>query len=159
MLRKASVLWGLAVLLSLLFPLKAVLRQTGVDPLALRLQGLDLAGLCAVLAMVPAIVLCRDGQLERRIPSWNVWVVLLALFSLLFLLLHVSWSLALVTDYVREVLAPGGAMPLPVSHRTVVHGAELAARLGVLVCMVGVLVNLHAVPDPDAPVRKRRSRK
>ena len=159
MLRKGFVLWGLAVLLSLLFPLKAVLRQSGVDPLALRLQGLDLAGLCAVLAMVPAMVLCRDGQLERRIPSWNVWVALLALFSLLFLLLHVSWSLELITATVRDAVAPDGAMHLPVSHRVLMHGAELAARLGVLVCMVGVLVNLHAVPDPDAPVRKRRSRK
>ena len=159
MLRKASVLWGLAVLLSLLFPLKTVLRQSGVDPLALQLQGLDLAGLCAVLAMVPSIVLCRDGQLERRIPSWNVWVVLLALFSVLFLVLHVSWSLELVTAYVRETIAPNGSMPLPVSYHLVVHGAELAARLGVLVCLVGVLVNLHAVPAEEAPVRRRRSRK
>lgn len=156
MLRKASVLLGLAVLLSLLFPLKTVLRESGVDPLGLRLPGVDLAGLCAVIAVLPALFLCRDAQIATRIPHWNLWVALLALFSLLFLLLHVSWSLELLTDLVREAVAPGGSLPLAVSYTQVMHGAELGARLGVLVSLVGVLINLHPVPPPQAPQTRRR---
>lgn len=161
MLRKASVLLGLAVLLSLLFPVKAVLEQSGVDPLLLPLPGMDLAALCAIVALLPAMLLCRHGELERRIPRWNPWLALLALCSVLFVLLHVSWSLDLATGYVREAVGPNGSLPLPVSGDGLLRATELAVRLGVLVCVMGVLVNLQATPSEDAPPprQKRRSRR
>lgn len=158
MLRRASVLLGLAVLLSLLFPVQALLKEGGVDPSGLHLPVIDLAGLCAVAAVLPALLLARDAKLELRLPRWNRWIALVALFSLLFLLLHVSWSLDLAASYLRGAIADG-TLPLRVSDRAVLHGAELAARIGVLVCMVGVLVHLHAVPDPDAVPPPRRRKK
>ena len=160
MLRKASVLLGLAVLLSLLFPVKVVLEQSGVDPLELRLPGIDLAALCAVVALWPAMVLCRHGELERRIPRWNPWLMLLALSSVLFVLLHVNWSAELAIATVRDLLAASAGLPVSLSERGVLRAAELAARVGVLVCVMGVLVNLQATPEDEAPPpRRRRSRK
>jgi hypothetical protein len=167
MLRKASVLLGLAVLLSLLFPVKALLREGGVDPLALRLPVLDLATFCVVAAMLPALLLFRDAQLAHRIPRWSAWVVLLAVCSVLFLLLHMDWSLELATAYAREAVA-AGSLPRPVTPMRIVHGLEFASRLGVLIGLVGVLLRLDTAPDKDAPVaapapdpvkRKRRRRK
>lgn len=141
MLRRGFVLLGLAVLLSLLFPLKALLKDAGVDPQAWSWPALDLAAACALLALLPAYLLCRDSRLAQRIPRWSVWVVLLALCSLLFLALHVSWSLALATAYVGPA----------------VDEVELATRLGVLVSLVGVLLNLDAAPeDGELPVKRKR---
>jgi hypothetical protein len=164
MLRSASMWLGLGVLLSLLFPLSAVLKATGGDPLVLRLRGIDLAAFGALLGIIPALVLCRLGRIELRIPRWNWWIALLAVFSVLFLLLHVSWTLDLATRYVRDAIGPGGSLPLPISHLLLIDGAELASRLGVLVCVVGALVHLqHPATDPPpeeaAPRRRRRRRK
>jgi len=159
MLKRAVVLLGLAVLLSLLFPVRVLLLQGGVDPLALQLQGVDLAALCAIAAVIPAMALSRHGQLPQRVPRWNLWLALLALCSLLFLLLHVSWSVDLATSYLHDALAPDGALPMRIAPGTLVHGAELFARLGVLVAMVGVLVTLQAVPEDEPPVQKRRRRR
>lgn len=164
MLRKASVLLGLAVLLSLLFPVKPLLEGTGIDPQGWRLPVVDLAALCAVLAIPPAWFLFRDARLEARIPRWSVWVVLLALCSLLFLLLHVSWSADLFVAWVAGALADG-LLPAWISRHALVDTIELAARLGVLVSLVGVLVHLetehyeNATPEPQPQPRRRRSRK
>lgn len=163
MLRSASILLGLGILLSLLFPLGVVLKESGVDPRTLSLPAIDLAAFGALVAILPALALCRHGQIDLRLPRWNIWLVLLALFSVLFLLLHVTWSLDLVTKYVREAVGPGGSMPLPISYLLLIDGAELASRLGVLVCVVGVLVHLqHPATDPPpeeaAPRRRRRRR-
>jgi len=159
MLRKASVLLGLAVLLSLLFPVKVLLERGGVDPLSLRLPGIDLAALCAVVALLPAMLLWRHGQLEQRIPRWNLWLALLAVWSTVFVLLHVTWSLEFATVTIRDLVGPNGSLPLPVGEGSLLRGAELVARVGVLVCVMGVLINLQATPDPDAPRPRRRSRK
>lgn len=158
MLRRASVLLGLAVLLSLLFPVQALLREGGIDPLALHLPVLDLAAACVLLAMLPAMLLFRDGKLAHRIPPWSAWVALLALFSLLFVLLHVSWSLELATAYAREAVT-AGYLPWSVSHLWLVEAVELLARLGVLVSVVGVLVRLDAAPDEDGPAPAPRRKK
>jgi hypothetical protein len=157
MVHRAFILWGLAVLLSLLFPLKLALRETGVDPLALPLAGIDLAGLGALLAVLPALAMCRHARLDQRLPRWNLWLALLAPLSLAFLLLHVSWSRDLVTAYVSEAVVPNGSLPLPVPPLLLVQGADLASQLGVLVCVVGVLVNLHAVAE-EAGARRRKSK-
>jgi hypothetical protein len=157
MLRRTIVALGLAVLLSLLFPVRAVLEQGGVDPLQLRLPGIDLAALCAVVALLPAMALSRLGQLDRRMPRWNLWLALLALFSIVFVLLHVSWSLELASGYLHELLAQA-TLPLHVSERGLLRGAEFAARVGVLVSVTGVLVNLQATPDEDAAPPRRRAR-
>ena len=93
----------------------------------------------------------------RALPR-PAWVALLALFSLLFLLLHVRWSEELAGAWLRDAVAQG-TVPVRVSEHAVLAGAELAARLGVLVCLVGVLVNLQEVPHEDAPVAPRRRRK
>jgi hypothetical protein len=158
MVRRASVLLGLAVLLSLLFPARALLAQSGIAAPDLSLPVLDLAAVCALAAVLPSMLLFRDAQLRHRIPRWNAWVGLLALSSVLFLLLHVSWSHDLFAAWLREALAPGGSLPLAVAPTEALHGIELATRLGVLVSFLAVLVNLDAPPDPDAPVRVRRSR-
>jgi hypothetical protein len=160
MLRRASVLLGLAVLLSLLFPVQALLKQGGLDPLAMRLPVVDVAAACVVLAMLPALAMFRDAQLAQRIPRRSVWVALLALSSLLFVLLHVSWSLELATSYARDAVA-GGALPAAISHLAIVDGLELAARLGVLVSLVGVLVRLDGAPQEEsaASVPVTRGRK
>ena len=158
MLRRASVLLGLAVLLSLLFPVGAVLKEGGIEPSALRLPGMDLAALCAVVALLPALLLARDAKLALRVPRWNAWIALLPLFSLLFILLHVSWSGELAGAWLRDAIAEG-TLPLRVSEATVLRVAELAARLGVLVCLVGVLVNLESVPEEEPPVPQRRRKK
>jgi hypothetical protein len=155
MVHRAFVLWGLAVLLSLLFPLKLVVQESGLDPLALPLAGIDLAGVGALLAVLPALALCRHGRLGERIPRWNLWLALLAAFSVLFLLLHVSWSRDLVTGYVVDAMAAGGSLPLP-APLAVVQGVDLASQLGVLVCVVGVLVNLHAASADTAAKRGRK---
>ena len=155
MLRKASVLLGLAVLLSLLFPVKALLAQASVDPVALRLAGVDLAGLCALAGLLPAMALCRDARVAERIPRWNAWLALLALSSIAFVLLHVTWSLDLATALLRDAVAGQAG----VSHLALVDASEFAVRVGVLVSTVGVLLNLHAAPDPDAvrPARRRKA--
>ena len=151
MLRRASVLLGLAVLLSVVFPFQGLLAQSGA-PAFLRLAGTDLMVLCVLLAMVPALALFHDAHLARRIPRWNVWVALLALFSVVFLLLHFSWSLQWLAAQVQEAL-PGR------SHRTVLDALELGARLGVLVAVVGVLLNLDAAPEAEAAVPVKRRKK
>ncbi|MDB5856581.1 MAG: hypothetical protein JWQ76_270 [Ramlibacter sp.] len=151
MLRKASVLLGLAVLLSLLFPVKALLKESGVDPHALRLPVVDLATFCVVAAMLPALLLFRDAQLAHRIPRWSAWVALLAVASVLFVLLHMDWSLELASAYAREAIAAGN-LPRAITPHRIVEGLEFAARLGVLVALVGVLLRLEAAPDQDAPV-------
>ena len=149
MLRQAFVLLGLAVLLSLLFPLQALLKQGGVDPLAMRVPGVDLAVLCAAVALLPAWALARHGQLALRMPRWNLWIALLALCSLAFVLLHVQWSLDLAAQWLREQIPGHEALAL--------HAADLAARIGVLAGVAGVLVNLQSVPTEDElrPVRRR----
>ena len=151
MLRNASVLLGLAVLLSLVFPARTLLQESGVDPLALRLPVVDLASLCALAALLPALLLFRDARLAQRIPRYSVWVVLLALSSLLFLLLHMHWSLELATAYAREAAA-AGSLPRAVTPHRIVVALEFASRLGVLVALVGVLLRLDAAPDDDEPV-------
>jgi hypothetical protein len=158
MLRRASVLLGLSVLLSLLFPVQAWLQESGLERHAMRLPVVDLAAACVVLALLPALAMFRDAQLAGRIPRRSVWVALLALSSLLFVLLHVSWSLELATAYARDAVA-GGGLPPAVSHLTIVNGLELAARLGVLVSLVGVLMHLDGAPEEEAPVAAQRSRK
>lgn len=155
-LRKAFVLLGLAVLLSLLFPLKWLLKETGVDPVNLHVPGADLAALCVVVAMVPALLMFRDGRLEHRIPSWSAWVAALGLSSLVFLLLHVNWSLDLATVYAREAIAGGGLLPASISHVSLLDGVELAARFGVLVAMVGLLMHLDGPVQEEAPAPRRR---
>jgi hypothetical protein len=159
MLRRGFVLLGLAVLLSLLFPVKALLSQSGVDPARWSLRAIDLAAVCALVALLPSFVLFRDGRLAQRIPRWSVWVVLLALFSLLFLLLHVSWSLEIAMLLAKQAVAPGEFLSgMPAA--SLVNGIELAARLGVLVSAVGVLLNLDAAPDEDGlPVKSPEKRK
>lgn len=156
MLRKASVLLGLAVLLSLLFPVKSVLAEAGVDFARWRLPGLDLAALCVLVALLPACVLFHDARLTHRIPAWSAWVALLALSSLLFLLLHVSWSNDLAASYAQQALAAADGQLPGLSHLSILDGAELAARLGVLVSLVAVLLRLDAMPDDDAPVPRRK---
>ena len=158
MLRRTTVALGLAVLLSLLFPVRAVLEQGGVDPLQLRLPGIDLAALCAVAALLPAMALSRLGQLDRRMPRWNLWLALLAFFSVVFVLLHVSWSLELASVTLRDLLAEA-ALPLRVGEHGLLRAAEFGARVGVLVSLTGVLLNLQAVPDEDAPAPRRRARR
>jgi hypothetical protein len=149
-LRKTFVLLGLAVLLSLLFPVQALLQESGVDPRGLRLPLADLAAACVLVALLPAFAMFHDARLARRISRWNPWLVLLGLCSVLFVLLHVNWSLDLLTAYAREALA-SALSASSISHLTVVGGVELAARLGVLVSAVGVLMHLDAMPDDDAP--------
>ena len=156
MLRKASVLLGLAVLLSLLFPVKSVLADAGIDFAGWRLPGLDLAALCVLVALLPAWLLFRDARLAHRIPAWNGWVALLAFCSLLFVLLHVSWASDLAASYAQQALAAADGQLPAVSHLSILDGAELAARLGVLVSLVAVLLRLDAAPDDDAPVRRRK---
>lgn len=156
MMRKASVLLGMAVLLSLLFPVKALLKELGVDPLAWRWQSVDVAALCVLIALLPAFAFFHDARLAHRIPRWSGWVALLAACSLLFLLLHVNWSLDLATAYAREALGAGTSLPLAISHVTLLDGLEVATRLGVLVSLVGVLVRLDAAPEEDAPVPRRK---
>lgn len=160
MLRKASVLLGLAVLLSLLFPVKALLKESGVDPLAIPLPAIDLAVACVLLAVLPAWLLFRDGQLAQRIPRWSAWVGLLAISSLLFVLLHVEWPLQLAMAWARDAIVAGG-LPATLSPFWIVDGLELAARLGVLVSLVGVLTRLESAPgdEPEpapAPARRRK---
>lgn len=154
MMRKASVLLGMAVLLSLLFPAKALLKEAGVDPLAWRWPVADVAVLCVLLALLPAFAFFHDARLAHRIPRWSGWVVLLAACSLLFLLLHVSWSLDLAVAYARE--AAGAGLPATISHVTLVDGLELAARLGVLVSLVAVLIRLDAAPEEGTPAPRRK---
>jgi uncharacterized membrane protein YbhN (UPF0104 family) len=158
LLRKAFVLLGLAVLLSLLFPLKVLLVQTGVDPVNLHVPGADLAALCVLVALLPAMLMFRDGRLEHRIPRWSLWVGALGLCSLVFLLLHVNWSLDLATAYAREAIASGGLLPASISHVSLLDGIELTARLGVLVALVGVLMHLDAPVQEEAPAPRRKRR-
>ena len=102
MLRNASVLLGLAVLLSLLFPVQALLREGGVDPHALHLRVVDLASLCALAALLPALWFFRDARLAQRIPRWSIWVALLAACSVLFLLLHMAMASAIARGITRR---------------------------------------------------------
>lgn len=152
MLRRASVLLGLAVLLSVVFPLKSLLAQSGA-PAVFRLANADLMVLCVLLAFVPALALFHDAHLARRIPRWNIWVTLLALFSVLFLLLHLPWALQLASSYAQDAL-PRGLRP-----GALLDALELGARLGVLVALVGVLLNLDAAPEEGREEPRRRRRK
>jgi hypothetical protein len=157
MLRKGSVLLGLAVLLSLLFPLQFLLQQGGVDPQVVQVPGADLAALSALVALVPARLLFGHGRLAERVPAWSAWVAVLACCSLLYLALHVQWSLAQVADLVADAIAASG-MPASLSHASLVQALELLARIGVLVAGVAVLVRLDSPPDEDRRVNSRWSR-
>lgn len=155
MLRRAFVLLGLAVLLSLFFPVAALMRQGGIDPSSLWMPGVDLVVLCAVIAVLPAMLLARDGQLRDRIPRWNVWIALVPVFCLLFLLLHVGWTKEFAATWLRDAMADG-TLPLRVPEQGVLHVLELATRIGVVVCMTGVLLTLQAVPSEDEVLAQRR---
>lgn len=162
MLRRGSVLVGMAVLLSLLFPVQFLLKAGGVDPQALRVPGVDLAALWVLAGVIPAMLMYRDGALARRIPRWSAWVVLLAASSAAYLVLHVDWTLDLVSIQLRELAVSTGLLPT-VSHLALVEGLELASRIGVLVALVGVLMHLDAPgaqdEAPPAPVPAPRRRK
>lgn len=155
MLRRTSMLIGMAILLSLLFPLKAMLKGGGIDPATLPLRGLDLAALGALVALLPALAFDRFGRFDARLLRWNTWLVLLGVFSVGFMALHVNWSLDLVTAYARDAIA------LPVSHLAMIDVVDLACQVGVLVCVVGALVNLQSIavevefPPRRAPRRKK----
>lgn len=151
MLRHASVVLGLAVLLSLLFPMQALLKDGGVDAQAWRLPLLDVAAALAIASVAPAFLLFRDARLAQRIPRWSVWLVLLALSSLAFLLLHVSWSLELALAAAGQLLA---GRTVSMSPAALVEALELAARLGVLVSLVGVLTRLESAPEDGVPPRR-----
>jgi hypothetical protein len=157
MLRKGSVLLGLAVLLSLLFPLQFLLQQGGVDPEVVPVPGADLAALSAVVALVPARLLFGHGRLAERVPPWSAWVALLACCSLLYLALHVQWSVAQLADLVADAVAASG-LPSSLPHAKLVQALELLARIGVLVAGVAVLVRLDSPPDEDRRVNSRWSR-
>ena len=157
MLRRGSVLLGMAVLLSLLFPVQFLLKESGVDPRSVPVPGADLAALWVLVGLLPSLLLFRDGQLARRIPRWSAWVALLAACSLAYLLLHVHWSLDLVTVQLREATASAGLLP-SVSHVALLDALELAARIGVLVALVAVLLRLDAPAQEEAP-RARRSKR
>ena len=154
MLRRASVLLGIAVLLSLLFPVPALLKQAGIDPVHVPVPGADLAALGVLVALVPSMLLFRDGQLAQRIPRWSVRVALLAACSAAYLLLHMHWSQDLLSAQVQEA----GLLPASVSHLAVLDALEFAARIGVLVAVVAVLLRLDAPASDDVPVRRRRSK-
>ncbi|MBK6008513.1 hypothetical protein JJB11_20615 [Ramlibacter ginsenosidimutans] len=158
MLRKGSVLLGLTVLLSLLFPLQFLLQQGGVDPQAVQVPGADLAALSAVVALVPARVLFRHGQLAERVPPWSVWAAVLACCSLLYLALHVQWSLAQLAEAVADGIAASGVSASPSLPHMAVQALELLARIGVLVAGVAVLVRLDSPPDEDRRLTSRWSR-
>ena len=156
-LRRGSVLLGMAVLLSLLFPVQFLLKESGVDPRSVPVPGVDLAALWALVGLLPSLLMFRDGQLAQRIPRWSAWVALLAACSLAYLLLHVHWSLDLVTVQLREATASAGLLP-SVSHVALLDALELAARIGVLVALVAVLLRLDAPAQEEAP-RARRSKR
>jgi len=156
-LRRGSVLLGMAVLLSLLFPVQFLLKESGVDPRSVPVPGVDLAALWALVGLLPSLLMFRDGQLAQRIPRWSAWVALLAACSLAYLLLHVHWSLDLVTVQLREATASAGLLP-SVSHLALLDALELAARIGVLVALVAVLLRLDAPAQEEAP-RARRSKR
>lgn len=158
MLRKGSVLLGLAVLLSLLFPLQFLLQQGGVDPQAVQVPGADLAALSAVVALVPARLLFGHGRLAERVPPWSAWVAVLACCSLVYLALHVQWSLAQLAEAVADAIAAGGMSSSPSLPHAVVQALELLARIGVLVAGVAVLVRLDSPPDEDRRLTSRWSR-
>ena len=158
MLRQSVVLAGLAVLLSLLFPLEPLLRGSGIDPRGWHLPAVDLAALCALAALVPAWFLFHDGRLAQRIPPWSARVALLALCSLLFLLLHVSWSVDLLVTTAGAALADG-LLPPWISQHVLVDALELMARFGVLLSLVGVLLQLEAGPDRGASAFEPRGSK
>lgn len=161
MLRRGSVLLGMAVLLSLLFPVQFLLKAGGLDPQGLRVPGADLAALWVLAGMIPALLLFRDGALAQRIPRWSAWVALLAASSFAYLVLHVDWSLDLVSMQLRELAVSTGLLPT-VSHLALVEGLELASRVGVLVALVGVLMHLDApgaqdeAPPQPAPRRRKK---
>lgn len=152
MLRRASVLLGMAVLLSLLFPVPVLLKHAGVDPLHVPVPGADLALLGVLLAALPAMLMFRDSRLAQRIPRWSVWVVLLAACSLAYLLLHVHWSQDLLSLQLREA----GLLPASVSHLALLDALEFAARIGVLVALVAVLLRLDSPMEDEAPAPRRR---
>jgi hypothetical protein len=153
-LRRASVLLGMAVLLSLLFPLPVLLKQAGIDPIHVPVPGADLAALGVLLAIVPSMLMFRDGQLAQRIPRWSVRVALLAACSAAFLLLHMHWSHDLLSAQVQEA----GLLPSSVSHLALLDALELAARIGVLLAVVAVLLRLDAPAADEAPVRRRKGK-
>lgn len=158
MLRNGSVLLGLAVLLSLLFPLQFLLQQGGLDPDAVQVPGADLAALSALVALVPARLLFGHGQLADRVPRWSAWVGVLACCSLAYVALHVQWSLAQMAEAAAEAIAASGLPPSPSLPHTVVQALELVARIGVLVAGVAVLVRLDSPPDEDRRMTSRWSR-
>ncbi len=158
MLRRGSVLLGLAVLLSLLFPLHFLLRQGGIDPQVVHVPGADLAALGALVALIPARLLFGHAQLAQRIPRWSAWAALLAACSLLYLALHVNWSLEQLGAAFGEGAAAAGLATSAASRATLVSALELLARIGVLVAAVAVLVRLDGPPGEDMPVATRRRR-
>jgi len=68
----------------------------------------------------------------------------------------VHWSLDLVTVQLREATAPAGLLPPSVSHLALLDALELAARIGVLVALVAVLLRLDAPAQEEAPARRRK---
>jgi hypothetical protein len=157
MLRKGSVLLGLAVLLSLLFPLQFLLQQGGVDPQEVQVPGADLAALSAVVALVPARLLFGHGGLAERVPPWSAWVAVLACCSLLYLALHVQWSLAQLAALVADAVEAGGLSP-SLTHASLLPALDMLARIGVLAAGVAVLVRLDSPPDEDRRLTSRWSR-
>ncbi|MBK6616030.1 hypothetical protein [Ottowia sp.] len=91
------------MLLSLFFPLRRCCARVASTPAACGCPAWTFVVLCAVIAVLPAMLLARDGQLRDRIPRWNVWIALVPVFCVLFLLLHVGWTKEFAATWLRRI--------------------------------------------------------
>jgi hypothetical protein len=138
MIRKASILLGLSVFLPLLFPIATWIRDFPLLSGAYAMMPISSRALASVaLAAIPAFVLLHHAKVWQRLPESGLWIFVLAACSLFYIFIHMEW-----TGHLVSFLANGdlGRAKVLVEVR---DAADVVAKVGALISLVGVLINLR----------------
>lgn len=139
--REAAVLAGLAIVLSKLFPIASWLHN--FTSLSNGFMWLSISRSTAPLAMaaIPAFVLLNHGRIWQRLPRSGLWLPMLGLWSIAYLIAYIPhWNWNPVFERFGFTMTD---FYMGMNGSYVEDAIRIILTGGVLVALVGVLVNLR----------------